>query len=179
MHSFFYPKYKQGLLEVAMRRTKLLLTVFLGILLAANCFAFNRMPLNAAQLRKLVVGNSMIGTTCHTGSTYLLYFYPDGKLYFEKNKQPHETYMGTWTIKGDEITSQWPTYKRTGLNILRYYKIGGNVYVPYNVNHACGPAGTFGHPFMVIKGIYTLKKLGKHSELEICNDTNHCKMTKA
>lgn len=28
----------------------------------------------------------------------------------------------------------------------------GNIYVPYNVNEACGPADTFGVAFMVFKG---------------------------
>ncbi len=116
----------------------------------------------------------MIGTTCHTGSTYLLHFFPNGKLYFEKHSNPRQTYVGSWKIKGDEIMSQWKTYKRTGLNILRYYHVDNNVYQTYNVNDACGPAGTFGHPFMVFKGAYTLQKLKGQHQYPVCNNTQHC-----
>ena len=139
------------------------------VFFASHAFSFDRIPLNAKQLKKLVIGNTMIGSTCHSRSTYLLYFFKDGRLYFEKNNLPKETYLGYWKVKGHEIMSRWPTYRRKGWNILRYYHMGSNVYVPYNVNNACGPAGTFGYPFIVIKGIYRLDKVKHHDELKVLN----------
>ena len=128
---------------------RFLIIIFL-LLIACNSYAFDRKPLSEQKLKKLVVGNTLIGLTCHSKSIYVLYFYPDGRLYFQKNVNPKQTYVGKWWVKGDRIYSNWPTYK-DHTNRLRYYHINGNVYEPFNINDACGPAGTFGHPFVVLK----------------------------
>ena len=134
-------------------------------LFVTSCIAFsnaphmeNRLPLSNDELTQLVSGNTMIGFTCHSQSVYLLYFYPDGRLFFKKNASNKESRVGQWWVKDNEIMSQWKTYKRSGVNKLRYYHIDGNTYKPFNINNACGPAGTFGHPFMVFQGRYDLIK---------------------
>jgi hypothetical protein len=139
-----------------------------------NELAFSSKALSGPELQKLVSGNTMIGTTCHTNTPYLLYFFPDGRLYFEKNNSDNKSYIGKWSIEGHNITSQWPNYKRTGKNILTYHHVTGNVYTPFNVNNACGPAGTYGRPFMVLQGAYTLKKLSGPSEFQMCKDSDIC-----
>lgn len=169
-----------------MNLTKLLVIVFfsgslsIGYCTADNTtaknneLAFSNKALSNDELQKLVSGNTMIGTTCHTNTAYLLYFFPDGRLYFEKNNLDNKSYMGKWTIEDNKITSQWPSYKRTGKNILTYHHIIDNVYAPFNVNDACGPKGTYGRPFVVLQGAYSLKKLNNPSEFEMCQNTDLC-----
>lgn len=109
--------------------------------------------LNEGDLKILVSGNSILGHTCNTKSLYELYFKPDGDLLFRKNNSNQEIYVGKWWVKGNSIFSQWETYPKKGtVNELRYHHVLDEIYIPYNVNLACGPAGTFGRPFIVVKG---------------------------
>lgn len=110
-------------------------------------------PLTEIELKKLVIGNSIVGHTCHGHAIYELYFKKDGTLIFRKSRHHAKVYYGKWWIKGDSIFSQWPTYKhKPTVNHLHYYHLTDNIYVPYNINEACGPANTFGIAFMAFQG---------------------------
>ncbi|MCL1127819.1 hypothetical protein [Shewanella surugensis] len=109
--------------------------------------------LNATDLKILVSGNSILGHTCNTKALYELYFKHNGDLLFRKNNSNQEVYLGKWWVKGNSIFSQWKTYhKKETVNELRYHHLLDEIYIPYNVNLACGPAGSFGRPFIVVKG---------------------------
>ena len=110
-------------------------------------------PLNQEQLIQLVSGNSMIGTTCHSHALYELYFSPNGQLDFYKNHDHKQYYQGKWWVTGNIIHSQWPHYaKKPSENQVSYYHVIQNVYIPYNLNEACGPKGSFGQAFFIVKG---------------------------
>lgn len=118
--------------------------------LATQNYLKNSPPLNSKQLLSLVSGNTEIGYSCRK-SLYELYFYPDGNVIFQKNRQ--EIYMGKWWVNGNNIFSQWKSYQsKSHVLSLQYFHVLGNVYIVYNNNDACGPKGSFGHPFMLIKG---------------------------
>ena len=70
-----------------------------------NSYASEAKPLDSYALKKLVSGNTMIGTTSRSHSLYLLYFLPNGHLYFEKYSHPKEIHIGRWWIKKNMIMS--------------------------------------------------------------------------
>ncbi len=110
-------------------------------------------PLSGKELRELVVNSTMIGHTCTTHSVYELFFKADGTVIFRKSLDNHQVHKGKWWISNNHIYSQWKTYqKKPSINELDYYHLAGDTYIPYNIKDACGPAGTFGQPFLVIKG---------------------------
>ncbi|MBS0358774.1 MAG: hypothetical protein JSS53_05875 [Proteobacteria bacterium] len=127
---------------------------------AVQTFLQKSQPLTEKKLKALVVNNTMLGHTCHSHSVYELFFAKDGTVVFRKSRDNSQVYIGKWWITGNHIFSQWKTYaKKPSINELEYYHIMSNIYVPYNVNDACGRAGTFGVPFMVLKGdSFDLKK---------------------
>jgi hypothetical protein len=109
--------------------------------------------LTGNELNQLVADNTLVGHTCHSNSVYELLFEKDGTLIFRKSRDPKQIYIGKWWVKGRHIFSQWKHYlKKPTVNEIEYHHLMSNVYVPYNVNEACGPAGTYGLPFMVFKG---------------------------
>ena len=131
-----------------------------------NDYIKHSKPLTENELKILVTGNSMIGHTCNSDVTYELYFEKNGTVLFRKAHQDKTFYVGKWWIKKDHIYSQWassPTHAY--VNELQFHHLMGNIYVPYNVKKACGPAGTFGLPFMVLEGdplgLLRLKKQSK------------------
>ncbi len=107
-------------------------------------------PLTKPDLNNSVIGNSIIGKTCRSESMYELYFSTDGTLLFRKNCDNNYLYEGRWGIEGQIITSIWPRYSNN-LNKLEYYRLAENTYIPFNINCACGPEGTFGHPFLIFE----------------------------
>ena len=123
-------------------------------------------PLTENELKMLVTGNSMIGHTCNSDVTYELYFEKNGTVLFRKAHQDKMFYVGKWWVKKDHIYSQWASYPTHAyVNELQFHHLMGNIYVHYNVKKACGPAGTFGSPFMVFEGdqfgLLSLKNKGK------------------
>ncbi|MSP52972.1 MAG: hypothetical protein EXR81_01805 [Gammaproteobacteria bacterium] len=120
---------------------------------AIKSFLQKSQPLTEKSLKKLIVENTVIGHTCHTNSIYELLFEKNGSLIFRKSRDKNQIYIGKWWVRGNHIFSQWNHYlKKPTVNELEYHHLMGNIYVPYNVNEACGPAGTYGVPFMVFKG---------------------------
>ena len=110
-------------------------------------------PLDQKALIALVSGNSAVGVTSHSHSLYELYFAPNGDLYFYKNHDKNQQYIGKWWVTGSTIHSQWKTYKKKSTeNQLEYYHLYANSYIPYNKNEACDHANTFCSPFIIVKG---------------------------
>lgn len=138
-----------------MKKIQVALFGCLTLLLAAPVVSFANMPepnigihaaenqdfLTAAELHRLVSGNTAVGTTPHTHSAYEMYFYPDGRVVWRKNKDNKKIYWGKWWITGNIIHSQCPLYKNGEDFAMHYVKsnTGKNEYVSVDLNGNVSP----------------------------------------
>ena len=113
----------------------------------------NRHFLTKQEILSRFIGNSEIGITNHSQSIYELYFPNGQEVILRKRKDDHcEVHNGTWTVDGEgTITSHWPSYSDK-YYIIRYLQLGQDTYGVYNVNNACGPAGSVCRNFIRIPG---------------------------
>jgi len=112
-----------------------------------------RIFLSRDEVLRLFVGNSEIGLTNNTQSIYELYFPNDHDVIMRKRKEGKcEIHNGTWTVASDgTITSHWPTYSSMKY-VIKYVYLGRDTFSVYNVEDACGPAGTICREFIRVPG---------------------------
>jgi hypothetical protein len=136
---------------------RVLLILSLALLLQ-SCGKDERKPLSGEELTRLVSGNTEIGRTNNSGSIYVLNFLRDGKVYLQKSLDKNQIHLGTWSIEGDVITTQWPTSKDGKESRMRYYHVKDTMYEIQDLDDDCGPKGTYCRAFIALPGLVHLEK---------------------
>ena len=125
--------------------------------LAEEPVTTRQVPLAGPVLRDIVSEHSIEGVTQHHRTPYQMYFFKDGKLlYTAPNNIKQQTYWGTWSVKGDTLTTQWPTYKaKSTPNTMHFYLTEvKDFYTALDLHGNCGQReGVYCPEFKVVSGM--------------------------
>ncbi len=109
-------------------------------------------PINAADLKALINGNSLVGATSNTKTLYQMYFKEDGTYIFQRGQNKKNRNLGKWWIEENYLCTEKTVDNQVKLNKYQFFPLYGDAYTSKSKFGDCAAPEEFCPAFLFVKG---------------------------